>query len=80
MEQLFEFFKALALILGCVILVLLIVSIITAPFRKRQRQKQQEEISKQFLEILLNSIVKEEQNEDKPKKARKTKKNVKGDK
>lgn len=39
MYELFEFFKALALITGCVILILILFAIVTAPIMAKKQRK-----------------------------------------
>jgi Sec-independent protein translocase protein TatA len=88
MEQLLEFFKALLLISGCLILILLIISLIVAPIKlaieRRKVKKCLDGVADELDKIIEETIKEIEQeetkkvkNNKKPRKTKKTEKDVK---
>lgn len=81
MEQLFEFFKALALVTGILFLISILYAIIKAFIleltKKKRQEKAKEELEKAFEQ--LKNILEEEKPKKETKKTTRTKKNVKED-
>lgn len=72
MEFLINLTKILGLVTLCVIFILILISIFTAPYRRRKADKEIEKISGELTKELIEALKKDE---EKPKKrVRKTKK------
>lgn len=73
MDMLFNIFKVLLLIVGCLVLIDIIIAIIVTPIKNRKRKKELLE----FTDKILKEMRNEDQNQPKKqtKKPRNTKKN-----
>ena len=66
METLITITKVLGLITLCVIFILILLAIFTAPYRQRKADKEIEKISNEITDELVKALKKD--NEEKPKK------------
>lgn len=68
METLLLIFKELAIIAGIVFLFLLIVAMVTAPFKNYKRQREIEKATNDFVNELVDEIFKNNEKEEKKSK------------